>query len=153
MAGAYDLDEAPVVILSSRWKSAVGVIGWLIFLVWFFQRGYGPTAPLMLAQSFGAAAGLVLFAFPLVIPNRLVIEPAGMTVSGILGTRTWRWSQVGDFKTISRPRQSDVVGFNLTEKNHRFDPTETADRTLPGGWPLTTDDLAELLNGASNRWA
>jgi len=158
------LDAPPIVIGSSRIHSAL----MLVIAAGFVAIGAfmlcdpkeSATISWLIIIFFGAS--IPLFAWQLICPSLLTLAPDGVTWRSPFRSAQWQWDDLQNFhaykptgKTISKH-----LGFDFTDGYHarRGGPHSAAkamtgvEGSLGGGWELSADELAELLNTARARW-
>jgi hypothetical protein len=161
MAGSYDLQHGPLVLVQQRGKLTLALVSSLAFVVigfWLLHQPgaglRGEVAGILAIGFFGALAARAVAA--ILRPNQLTIEERGLTLRTPFRSRFWAWSDL-DHIQLYRVRRTDVITF------HSRTAPSTADafyRTLglpgnsglPGGWPIDAQALLGLLTDAKSRW-
>ena len=143
-------------ITGSRVKSLLLLLASLAFVLIGMWQARGP-APVDWRVWLGLALfglGVLVFAWLLVRPQRLVLNDSGFTVAGGLVRTPWhvRWDEVDGFFVYRLPRGGKMIGYNYAEGarpesvllslNRRFG----ADGALSKGFPGSPEQLVEELN-------
>ena len=95
----------------------------------------------------------LLFVWQLIRPQTLRFDADGLTLDGGLARRPTRelWRDVAGFFVYRGPRGAKLIGYNY--KSGRAPPGKLttlarsigAEGGLPGGWPMSPDELVQLL--------
>ncbi len=160
MQGSFD--NPPIVIRSSKWKTAlllavcVGFVAIGIFMLGGAIPGVIWSAYLGVAL-FGC--GIPLFGWQLLRPDSLELSPAGIVWRSVFKTMSWKWQDVGNFRAY-RVFFSRQVGFDFSASysgQTRLRATNKSlagvEGALTGNWEIGPVELAKLLNEARARWA
>lgn len=155
----------PVALLSSRWKSALIVLGGLAFVaigLWLIQdpdgarrysAGYMHLVGYACVLFFGAAA--VVGLGMIFKPSRLVLDPAGLTYAWLWGEKTWAWRDVGPFELDGAGQSGRMIRFDVGGEAGRptgFSSAMARRPSIPGGWTRSISDVCAELNAARERW-
>ena len=157
MTSGYDPRAAPTVLTQDRGKLAmlnligvgIGVLG-----VWLLQSERGWIAGILSVGLSGF--GLVVGIAGIIRPARLTIERSGITFSSMFRTRRWAWEELEDIQ-LSREYSSDVIFIRTRTASGasgrlRAGVGVFSNGGIPGGWPISTRELYDLLVEAKSRW-
>jgi len=102
-----------------------------------------------------AAAGLWM----LMAPARLIVGPEGVTERVLGRAKHFAWSQIHDFRPTVIGLATRTVGFSFVAERRGHQWLARLNRALCGveaqlnaGWEIEPAALAQLLNGARERW-
>jgi hypothetical protein len=157
------LDNPPVLIFSSRWKSLLVLAGCLAFVAMgaFMLKSMNSDDPqrrvaYLCIGFFGLGSPLMAWRF--LFPDSLLLAPEGIVWRSALRTMRWTWQEVGNFQ-VCRITRSGTVGFDFSPsytKQIRLRATNKSlfgvEGSFTGGWEIGPDELARLLNAARARW-
>lgn len=163
-ADTPSLDKPPIVIRSARWKAALSVVGALVFVAigsWIA----GAAGESLDEKALGfACVGFfgfcgVVAAGRLVRPPALELSPEGLRLARAFRPPVlYAWREIGPFRTWAYGRTRivvfDVAGPRKTSARFNLNRSLSgADASLPTGWGMRPEALAELLNAAKARWS
>lgn len=154
------LDNPPIIICASRWKSA--------FYLLICSGFVAIDAAALIAvrpQPWWAWLGLVFFGFgiPLFLwrfvrPDTLELSPEGILWRSLWRVSSWSWGEVTGFRPIVVSLASRHVGFDFTDRKVATQLRAInaglagMEGSLGAGWELGPERLAELLNSARAKW-
>jgi hypothetical protein len=152
------LDAPPIIIRSSsRVYIGVGVLcGVAVF--WHIWRigilGRTPSAEGVLALCV-AALWLLFSLMQLLRPDKLILEPKGLTWAGQWTSRSWRWSEISNF----RAGPLGALECDVTDDGRKLAWLRHLNKRIAGrtgaigfGWTGGSDKVAALLSAARERW-
>ena len=157
------LDQPPIVIRASRWKSA------LYLLICALFAGIGAFALVLEGARWSLwwayvsivcfGAGAILFAWRFVRPDSLVLSPQGIEWRSLWRTNRWSWREVIGFRVVPLGPATRQVGFDFTPDYPRSQRLRRINAGLVGiegsfggGWELGATKLCELLAAARAKW-
>lgn len=154
------LDRPPIVLHSKGGRAVLLVAISAIFIaLTLFQ----PASAGLFGNRF---LGLGLFGFlgltgvwMLVAPNRLEIAPSGLTQKVLWRTRKFAWAEIYNFRAIEVGLTTKMVGFDYLTESPKRRTLKRLSSALSGvqdalqpNWEIRSQDLANLLNEARERW-
>jgi hypothetical protein len=156
-------DNPPIVIRSSKWKTAlllavcIGFVAIGIFMLAGGKSANGPVWSAYLGIAF-FGCGIPLFSMQLLRPDSLKLDPTGIIWRSVLRTTSWKWQDVRNFRPY-RVFFSRQVGFDFSESYPGQKKLRATNRSLAGvegaltgAWEIGPVELAKLLNAARERW-
>jgi len=152
------LDAPPIVIVGSRRQTVLLLLAAALFGFLGYQQLHDPASDAYdLTIGWG---GIALFALAggscvlkLLAPARLELAPAGLTTWTLLGRKVHRsWADVSPF--VLGPYQlvlfDEAADVSISAQFNRL--LMGYGRGIGGGWDLTAEELAEVLNDARDKW-
>ena len=163
------LDQPPIVIHGSRWKTAVigcialGFTAAATAILWSDEVKGDVFDRAMLQFAFLFFAGLSLVSLcRLIWPNRLTLGAGGFDcditwLPGFKQSYGYSWGDIAELRA-GRMRGFAVVQYKLTKKTKprgsqmRLRPLRIDNQLLPG-WEISAAKLVELMQQARQRWS
>jgi hypothetical protein len=156
------LEQPPIVIRGKRWFwIRLSLVGGLMVALCVYAVVAAPakdTIPSLLCLAFFGFmfVGSVSRVFK---PARLEIGPAGIVQQGLNKTRRFAWDDVYNFRTASLGVSTRVVGFDYVHPAAKAPALFGINTAMTGvqdclasNWDVAPQALADLLNGARERW-
>jgi hypothetical protein len=159
------LAHEPTILRASTGKVAFRTIFIVVAAATFLYIGFLQPGVCRVI-SIAAYAPLLLWSFAisalcLFVPERLVIEPAGLTHARLWLVRHWTWDEVRDIKLVKQ--QIPLIGWFVKRRPsmslyfRRYQPEGHATGPALGGfesiWRMSGDEVADLLERARARWS
>jgi hypothetical protein len=152
------LDAPPIVIVGSRRQTVLLLLGAALLGFFGYQQLHDPSSDAY-DRTIGWV-GMVLFTLAggscvlkLLAPARLELAPAGFTTWTLFGRKVHRsWANVSPFAL--GPYQlvlfDEVADTSILAHFNRL--LMGYGRGIGGGWDLTAEELAKVLNDARDQW-
>jgi hypothetical protein len=160
-------DNPPIIIRQSLGKLILTFGLWLSVAVALIPTLAGPhhdltilgvefskaaIGDLLYAALFVFASLAAVAAFSIVNPERLILEPSGVTWKRLWGTRHLIWDDVERFH-VGHASSRKVVFYNLSQRYLWEHPRRGAPLCQLGtSWEKNARELADLLNSAKAKW-
>jgi len=147
----------PLVIRGSRGKTLLLLLACLAFALgsafliyvskdddtiglWFCMALFGP--------------GALVFAWLLVRPQMLVLNPQGFILGGglVRSPKLVQWKDIEGFHVYSLPKAGEMIGYNFAPGVKKSSVMRSitkslgAEAALPKGWQFSPEEMAVLLN-------
>jgi len=143
-------------LATARWKIALYLAGSLAFVAIALLLLEHPDRDAWKLQFVLGFFGLcaVVFAWLLIRPQRLLLDPEGFTVVGgfARNPKKVRWRDIDEFFVYRLPRGGKMIGFNYKPGAREVSPIARlnrrlgADGALPKGWAQSPENVATELN-------
>jgi hypothetical protein len=157
------LDDPPIVITMSRWKTVLLFLlcmGFVVMGVWLVVKDPQKAIGYLCAGFFGL--GIPVFIWRMLSPPRLELSRDG--ISWFTGAKTLKypWSDFAAFRTYKPSGRgvSKYVGYlyaadhpGLGKMAAFTNAFAGVDGGFGGQWEMSADKVAALLNAAKGRWA
>lgn len=146
----------PRIITGSRGKTLLYLFASLVFVfasVFLIRDSASDETGLWWGIAFFGLCALV-FAWALVRPQTLMLDGNGFAVGGafVRSPHHIPWQDVQGFYVYSLPRGGKMIGYNFEPGARKDSALRSvarrlgAEAALPKGWPLSAEEMAELLN-------
>ncbi len=152
--------DAPTVLTQDRGKLALLNLIGVVFValgVWLIKDVAGDRAMfigLLSVGFFGFCLAIGIVA--IIRPARLTIEPSGLAFSSVFRARRWAWAELQDIQ-LTRQYSNDVISIQTRTASGVAGRLQAGvgvfnNGGIPGGWPVSTQELYGLLVDAKARW-